>query len=168
MLADLELIPGFYQNYARLVKEEAMMDALARTNKDLLHTLQSMNPEKESFRYAEGKWSVKEVLIHLMDAERIFAYRALRFSKGDVTNLAGYDENFYMEHSNSAIPIADLIVHSANLRRSTIDLFQGFRAEMLEQVGSANGYQIMVRHLGYVIAGHDQHHLNILKERYLL
>jgi hypothetical protein len=168
MKPPVEKIPAFYQNYFLLVKEEDVLQALKNSSTELLDLLKSVNETQSTFAYAEGKWTIKELLMHMMDSERIFAYRALRFSRNDRTSLPGFDEQVYTPESNANNQLlSDLIMQIKNLRQSTIDLFSTFNQEMLLRSGFANNYEIGVIALGFIIAGHEKHHLNILKERYL-
>ena len=132
---------------------------------ELVH---SIPDAKADFRYEEGKWSIRELLCHIIDAERIFAYRALRFSRNDKTPLAGFEENDYAPQANaggrSLNKIADEMKH---LRTSTVDLFESFTPEMLARKGTASNNELSVIGLGFIIAGHETHHLHILKDRYL-
>lgn len=118
-------------------------------------------------RYAPGKWSVKEVLGHLSDTERVFSYRALRFARGDAQPLAGFDEQAWVPAAGfDRRALADLLADLDAVRRATIALFRGLDAGALARKGTANNREITVRALAYVIAGHERHHVGILKERY--
>jgi hypothetical protein len=120
------------------------------------------------FRYAPDKWTIKELLCHLIDSERIFAYRALRFSRNDKTPLSGFEEKDYAvqanAHSRSVASIANEI---KRLRATTLDLYKSFSDEMLQRTGTANNSSLSVLNLGFIIPGHETHHLNVLRERYL-
>jgi uncharacterized damage-inducible protein DinB len=166
---DFNTLPPFYKNYVMHVHEMDMLEALkfsiAETDKLLAQIPETLG----EFRYEEGKWSVKELLCHMMDAERIFCYRALRFARNDETLLPGFDENTYAPEANAhARTIHQLADEMKRLRASTIDLFASFTAEMLQRKGSANSNIISVINLGYVVAGHETHHRKILAERYLV
>lgn len=168
MKPTLEEIPAFYQNYVKLVKEDDVLPALTNSSDLFLSTLKNINEEQASFRYATGKWSIKELVMHLMDAERIFAYRALRFSRNDRTSLHGFDEQAYTPESNAETQSLQLLLtHVKNLRQSTLDLFSTFNEEMLMRKGFANNYEVSVAALGFIIAGHELHHLKVIRERYL-
>jgi len=145
-----------------------MMDALSESSANMQEFLKSVPEAKGTYRYAEGKWSIKEVLNHLMDAERIFAYRALRFGRNDKTDLHGFDENTYAPEANAhARTILELSNEMVRLRATTIDLFASFTPEMLERKGKANKNETQVKALAYIIGGHEMHHLSIFKERYM-
>jgi uncharacterized damage-inducible protein DinB len=168
MLLNLESVPPFYKNYVKQIEEGDLLQALRISGHRVQELIHSIHPNKADFRYAEDKWTIRELLCHMIDAERIFAYRALRFARQDKTPLAGWDENEYAPHANagsrSLKKIADEMNH---LRASTIDLFESFTPEMLTRKGIANNNEISVAVLGFVIAGHETHHCKILAERYL-
>lgn len=165
---NLEEVPPFYQTYVRLVMHMEMQDALVSIRNQTEELIASLPAEKEDFAYGPSKWTVKEVLCHILDAERIFVYRALCFSRNDKTNLPAFDENAYVPESNaSRRTIRSIREELNNLRASTIDFFGSCSEEMLARSGTANNTRISVRTLGYVVAGHAAHHLAILKQRYL-
>jgi uncharacterized damage-inducible protein DinB len=165
---DFTTLPDFYKNYVTLVQHLDMLEAL-KTSGTLSAGLVLAIPEHlGEFRYAPEKWSIKELLCHMLDAERIFAYRALRFARNDETPLAGFEENSYAPEANAHSRTLQQIVNEMkNLRASTLDLFTGFTSDMLQRKGSANNTTISVINIGYVIAGHETHHRNVLTERYL-
>jgi uncharacterized damage-inducible protein DinB len=169
MFINLETIPSFYKNYVKQVDTTDMLTAMRLSGYRTLELVHSIPEKKIDFRYAEGKWSIRELLCHMIDAERIFAYRALRFARNDKTNLPGWEENDYAPQANAANrslkKIADEMQH---LRTSNIDMFEGFTEEMLTRKGTANNNEMSVVALGFIIPGHETHHRNILKERYLL
>lgn len=169
MFINLDTIPPFYKNYVKQVDQTDMLTAMRISGYRTLELVHSIPEAKQDFRYAEGKWSIREVLCHMLDAERIFAYRALRFARNDKTNLPGWEENDYAPqanaHGRSLKKIADEMQH---LRISTIDLFEGFTEEMLHRKGKANNNDMTVIALGFIIPGHETHHRTILKERYLV
>jgi len=165
---DLSNVPAFYKNYVEHVKDMDLSHALRQAGKQIQHLLVSVTEEKGTYRYAEGKWSVKEVLNHMMDAERVFTYRALRFSRNDQTPLHPFDENEYAVRANAhSRTIQHLAREMQWLRETTIDLYDSFTPEMLQRQGTASNQKISVLNLGYIIAGHDVHHRKILMERYL-
>lgn len=161
--------PSYYHTY--ISKVDATYDlisALERGEMEFLSFINTISADKLEYRYQEGKWTIKEIIIHLMDAERIFAYRALRFSRGDGTNLAGFDENEYVPNSGaSERSLQSLIEEYKALRQSTLEFFRNLTPEMSVRTGIANGREISVRSLGYIIPGHEIHHMNVIKERYL-
>jgi uncharacterized damage-inducible protein DinB len=168
MFINLETIPTFYKNYVKQVDTTDMLTAMRLSGYRTLELVHSIPEKKIDYRYADGKWSIRELLCHMVDAERIFAYRALRFARNDKTNLPGWEENDYAPQANAANrslkKIADEMQH---LRTANIDMFEGFTEEMLTRKGIANNNEMSVIALGFIIPGHETHHRNILKERYL-
>jgi uncharacterized damage-inducible protein DinB len=168
MLLNLESVPHFYKNYVKQIEETDPIQALRISGHRMLELVHFIKEEKADFRYAEGKWSIRELLCHILDAERIFAYRALTFARADKTNLPGFDENEYAPEANAAgrslKKIADEMAH---LRVSTIDMFESFAPEMLARKGMANNNELSVVSLAFIIAGHETHHRKVLMERYL-
>lgn len=170
MLLNLETVSGPFKNYVKQVDETDVLQALRLSGFRMQVLIHSIPADKIDYRYADGKWSVREVLCHILDAERIFAYRALRFARNDKTHLPGFEENDYAPEANaggrSLKKIAEEFTH---LRASTVDMFEGFTEEMLRRRGtSGNNNEISVLALGMVIAGHENHHRKILSERYLV
>lgn len=163
--------PGEYADaYAGYVKAvDHDRDAIVVLERQLtpLRALAHLTPEQGAFRYADGKWSVRQVMGHLADAERIFAYRLLRISRGDQTPLASFDENRFAETSNADLrPIADLGAELVAVREATLALVKGLDEASLTKVGTASGKPVSVRALAFIAAGHVAHHLAILRERY--
>jgi hypothetical protein len=164
----LETVPPFYKGYIENVKDLDMLDALNQSIKNTLEIVRAIPEAKGEFRYAEGKWSIKEVLMHMNDVERIMAYRALRFSRNDKTDLPGFEENDYAPEANAhGRTIKQLVDELERLRSTTIDMFSSFTPEMLLREGTANKNRLSVLNLGYIIPGHETHHRKILLERYL-
>ncbi len=168
MLLNLESIPPFYKNYVKQIEETDMIQALRISGHRMQELVHFIKEEKADFKYEEGKWSIRELLCHIIDAERIFAYRALTFARNDKTNLPGFDENAYAPEANAAgrslKKIADEMAH---LRVATIDMFESFAPEMLARKGMANSNELSVASLAFIIAGHETHHRKVLMERYL-
>jgi uncharacterized damage-inducible protein DinB len=130
--------------------------------------MRSLPEEKLTFRYAEGKWTVKEILAHLIDDERIYAYRALRFARNDQIELPGFEQDDYaVESGANERSLDDLLAEFAVVRQSTIALFNSFPDHVLTRSGVASGNVMSVRAIAYHLAGHELRHLNIIKERYL-
>jgi uncharacterized damage-inducible protein DinB len=165
---DIEAVPIFYRRYVENVKDMDMLEALKQSSKVMLTLVRALPEEKGAYRYAEGKWSIKELMNHMMDAERIFAYRALRFSRGDKTPLPGFEENDYAPKANAhARSLRQLSDEMERLRQTTIDLFSSFTPDMLSLEGTASNSKLSVLSLGYIIPGHETHHRKIITERYL-
>ena len=168
MFVHLENVPRFYKNYVKLVEETDILHALRISGERMMEVLAPLTEAQQDHRYAEGKWSIRELLCHMIDAERIFAYRALRFARNDKTPLPGWEENDYAPEANAeGRSLSQIVGEMRGLRQSTIDLFEGFSPEMLDRKGIANNNEISVAALGFVIAGHEIHHRNILMDRYL-
>jgi hypothetical protein len=161
-------LPEFYKGYVNRVAHLDVLEALRNSGLDSYNFYRTIPEELGTYRYASGKWSIKELINHIIDGERIFAYRALRFSRFDETPLSGFDENLYAPRANAhARTLLQLAEELKNLRISTVDLFSGFTSEMLQSTGMANNNLISVINIGYVIAGHEMHHRSIVQERYL-
>jgi hypothetical protein len=166
---DLSRVPSFYHKYINLVQERELNDALAkRREEDLVTELKNIPSEKWDYRYAEGKWSIKEMVQHVIDAERVFCYRALNFARQDPNELPGFDENkFALSAKAGRRSKEDLIKELETIQISSQQLFASFDEEQLERSGVANNTSVYVKGLGFIIAGHALHHRNILRERYL-
>ncbi len=168
MLLNLETVPPFYKNYVKQIEETDLLQALRISGHRCLELIHSIPEEKADYRYADGKWTIRELLCHIIDAERIFTYRALRFARNDKTPLSGFEENDYASEANaSGRSLQKIASEMAHLRSATIDLSEGFTPERLSRKGTANKNELSVIVLGFIIAGHETHHCNILKERYL-
>lgn len=166
--ADLDTVPDFHKGYVEHVKDYDVLEALKISSKETLQLVNSIPESRGEYRYAPGKWSIKELLCHVMDAERILAYRALRFARNDNTPLSGFEENDYAPEANAQNrKISTIADEMQRLRLTTIDLFANFTDEMLKRKGLANNLELSVLNLGYIISGHESHHRRILKERYL-
>ena len=158
----------FYAGYVALVEETDIIAALQNQITDLQKLCAGVSPEKENFRYAENKWSIREMLGHIVDGERVFSYRALRISRGDQTLLAGFEENFYVANSNfSNVKLADTLEEFSLLRQSNVQMFKNLTDEMWAKTGTASNATVSVRALAYLMVGHIRHHANILQTRYL-
>jgi uncharacterized damage-inducible protein DinB len=128
----------------------------------------SLPAGKLAYRYAEGKWTIREILAHVIDDERIYAYRALRFARNDSTELPGFEQDEYARHSRAnEREVRDMLDELADVRRATVSLFNSFDDEALVRAGVAGGNPMSVRAIAYHIAGHELRHANIIRERYL-
>jgi uncharacterized damage-inducible protein DinB len=157
-----------YATYIKLVAGEDLIHELETGRQQFLEFIRSIPESKLNYRYAEDKWTIKEIIIHIMDTERIFSYRALRFSRNDATPVPGFDEDEYIPEANGAGRDLDGLLEEYNaLRTSTIEFFKYMTAEMTMRTGIANNKEISVRSLAYVIVGHEIHHANVIKARYL-
>lgn len=157
-----------YAGYVSRVPEGQPVTAvLERQLEEVPARLGTVPESRGSFRYAPGKWSVKELVTHLTDAERVMAYRALRIGRGDPTPLAGFDENLYAPESGAdGHPLADLVSEWADVRRASLALFRHFPEGAWTRRGHASGMPVSVRALAYIIAGHTAHHFEVLSQRY--
>ncbi len=154
--------------YVNQYKDGNILESLANNMQVVIDLYKSLSAEKLEYRYAEGKWSLKEVLVHIADVERIFAYRALRIARQDSTPLPSFDENMYID--NAATPersLENILQEYEGIRHATIAMYNGFSDNALNYMGITSGNPTSVRALAYIIYGHEQHHLNIIKERYL-
>ena len=160
----------FYQPYLDVIPlGDSDLNELLKTSLDACNSLfKGLDPKKEDYRYAEGKWSIKELLQHIMDTERIFAYRALRFGRKDSTELPGFDENLYAENCElTDRSLASMLEEFNWIRKSNILMFASMNEKILKRMGQIDGNQISVRALGFIICGHLLHHLKVVEERYL-
>lgn len=158
----------YYRPYIDLVPDGDVITTLSRQLEDTFAVLEQFGEERGGHRYAPGKWSVKEVLGHLIDAERIFAYRALRFSRGDAQPLLGFEEDAYVAAASfDRCRLSDLAAELDHLRRANVLLFRQLDPEAWDRRGTANNAEVTVRALAWIMAGHELHHRKVLLERYL-
>lgn len=165
--SEIANMPQYFDRYINLADDIQLGEALE------LYGGSYFEKEKEQLAalgdnvYAPGKWTVKDIIQHIIDTERVFAYRALRIGRGDKTPLPGFDENVYAEHTTAASrTLADLLEEYDLVRKTTILLFRSFTTGMLQEEGTCSGKTISVAALGFTIAGHTIHHVNVLRERY--
>ncbi|MGQ0640207.1 MAG: DinB family protein [Gemmatimonadaceae bacterium] len=157
----------YFSRYIDLVPEGDVLTLLESQHRDTQRMLASLSPQQAKHRYADGKWSVTEVVGHMADTERIFAYRALRFARGDTTPLPGYDEKAYTPAGHfDERSLGDVAAEFAAVRAATCALFRGLSSEALAQSGVANDSPMSVRAVAYIIAGHERHHVALLQTRY--
>jgi len=161
------LVPAWYQGYVNILGKRNFLDVLRDNYQSTPALLLSLPQGKWNYAYSPGKWTVKEVLLHLTDCERIFAYRALRFARNDKTELPGFDENEYAPNSFAEKRSEVSIIEEYKaVRNATITLFNYMDDELLKRTGVANDVEFSVSIIGAIIAGHELHHLQILKDRY--
>jgi hypothetical protein len=159
--------PEYYKHYISLVPGQSAVKFLESQILDLQSFIYDIE-EYENYTYAPGKWTVKEVMGHITDAERVFGYRAMRFARGDENVLPGYDENVYVAAANFGNRTLHDISHEFSMmRHANLHLFRSFTPEELSRVGIANNYPISVRALIFVTAGHLEHHINVVRTRYI-
>ncbi|MEH6762901.1 MAG: DinB family protein [Aequorivita antarctica] len=158
----------YYKRYIDLVENINLVDALERGLDRNQVFFESLPNNKWDHQYAAGKWTPKDILLHIADTERVFAYRALYFSRSDNAELKGFDENIFAEKAlASNKTVEDLLQNYVAVRNATLSLFKSFDEKELKQLGQANGSIMSVRATGFIICGHAKHHCNIITERYL-
>lgn len=161
----------FYQPYMDALEENCnLIDELEISLYRTIQFIQDVPLDKFDYRYAEGKWTIKEIIQHIIDAERVFSYRALRFSRNDKTALPGYDENAFAAAVNTTANkrhLQDLLSELSAVRQSTIALFKSFTPDDFLKIGVASEREMSVRAIGFIIIGHQNHHVRIFKQRYL-
>lgn len=160
--------PSFFKKYVDTVPEEDLPSAFANQLPVITALLSRITEEKSKYAYAPGKWTIKELLQHIIDTERLFNYRALCFARKETVSLPGFDEDVYAANSNAnARSWADLVAEFAAVRKSSEWLFASFSEDMFVNSGVANGSRATVLSIGFMIVGHVNHHSNVLQERYL-
>ncbi len=165
---DLSRVPEYYHKYINLAIDDDLKTALERHQTELVSFLKNIPKKRWDYRYADGKWSIKEVVQHIIDAERVFAYRALRFARKDQTPLPGFDENLFAGYSNAdKRKKKELIEELKTVQKSSAQMLSSFDEEQLEQPGVASNQPTFVKGIAYILIGHALHHKNILEERYL-
>lgn len=156
------------KQYVSLVEADGLHKALKKNTKKFNNLLKHIPESKINYAYAEGKWTIKQVVQHILDAERVFAYRALWFARKDIQPLPGFDENSWASNAFvSERKWGNLFDEFKYLRKSTELLFDSFNEEQLNATGVSNNNVVSVATFGYVCAGHVAHHINVIKERYL-
>jgi uncharacterized damage-inducible protein DinB len=162
--------PSFYSSYIDKLNEEIYdLNFLVNQSQELMDIFSKLSDEQANFTYAEGKWSLKEVLGHLIDHERIFCYRALAIARGETKSLPGYEQDDYVKAGNfNKQKLSDLIEQYSINRNSTISLFKTFADDDLTKSGVADNKRVTVKAILFIIMGHEKHHLLIIKERYLI
>lgn len=160
--------PEYYHYYFNLVPENNLIDALENNMRHTVEMMHSIAEDAYAHAYASGKWTIAEVFQHIIDCEKILSYRAFRFSRFDATPLAGFNEDEYIVASRShPLSVAQLNMHYEMIRRQSIQMFQSMDEDMLNFKGTANRLQMNARGIGFMLAGHNIHHCNIIRERYL-
>ena len=161
-------VPEYYSRYVARVPDGDISAILATQIDDTVALLAGLADDQALHRYAPGKWSIKDVLCHMADVERVLSYRLLRFARGDVTSLPGFDENAYAPAARADDrPLPDLLAELQAVRAATVALLRGLPDDALDRPGTANGVHFSPRALAWIIAGHELHHRHILRERYL-
>ena len=158
----------YYFPYISVLGDVTLIEELEISLHEFIRFVQNIPMDKFDYRYAEGKWTIKEIIQHVIDTERIFAYRALRISRNDQTPLPGFDENNYSNNTEAnSRNIQDLLTELSAVRHSNIFLFKSFSAAQLERSGIASNAGVSVRAIGFIMIGHQKHHQKVFEERYL-
>lgn len=159
---------GHFSTYIKQAGEGKLIEELEISLHEFIRFVQNIPMDKFDYRYAEGKWTIKDIIQHIIDTERIFVYRALRFSRNDKTPLPIFEENDYAQNTNSNTrTIQDLLTEFSAVRHSSLLFYKSLTEEQLTRTGTASNNLISVRALGFVLIGHQKHHQNVFEERYL-
>ena len=166
-MVDLEEVPEFYRGYVRATGSGELVPLLLKTGDDFITFCRKLTEQQGLYKYAPDKWSIKDIILHLIDAERMFSYRAFRFARNDKTELFGFDQNDYVSEAGAdSRSIHSLMSEFTNVRAASVDMFSSFSEEVRKRKGIASGVEFSVEVLGYIISGHVIHHMNVIQERY--
>jgi hypothetical protein len=166
--SDIKPYGTFFDRYINTVKEQNVLDALENSKTEITHLDTGQLAFLGNKVYAPGKWTIKDIVQHVIDSERVFACRALRFARHDKTPLPGYDENLFAQNAHALHRTLDeLLDELKTLKDSTMQLYKSFQPAEMNNTGIASGHEISVFAIGFVIAGHQTHHINIIREKYL-
>ena len=158
----------FYKSYIEALDNVELIEELEICLHEFIKFVRNIPMDKFDYQYQDGKWTIKEIIQHLIDSERVFGYRALRISRNDKTPLPGFDENSFVDNSNGKErSLQSLLTEMAVVRQSTLSLFNSFSQEQLLNIGIASNKEVSVRAIGFIIIGHQKHHQKIFSERYL-
>jgi uncharacterized damage-inducible protein DinB len=158
----------YYEQYVREVPEGDILQILAAQNRETQRLLEEIGEKRAGYRYAPGKWSIKEIIGHITDSERIFTYRALAFARADSTALPSFEQDDYVRSGNfAARTLRSLGAEFAAVRAAALTLFESLDRDSLERRGRAAGNDVSVRAFPYIVAGHERHHINVIHERYM-
>lgn len=158
----------YYQNYIDLVPNGNILQIFEKQNDQLCEFLAQVDEEKANYRYAKGKWSIKEVIVHLIDLELVFMYRALRFSRKDSTNLPGFEQDDFIKNCDlSHLSLSELVAQFYHMRKASCALFSSFSEDMWANIGTANGEPASVRAIAHIMVGHVIHHMKVIHTKYL-
>ncbi|MCL8005984.1 DinB family protein [Gelidibacter japonicus] len=164
----LEEYNSYYQPYIDKAGTGNVFDDLRSNHETIILFLKSIPVEKLHYRYAKGKWTIKEILLHLIDTERVFAYRAMCIARSDKTELPGFDQDDFVAHSNAdKRSMESLLSEYQSVRKATISLFESFNQKSLARIGTVSHSRLSVRAIALIILGHESHHLQMIKEHYL-
>ncbi|NNC94992.1 MAG: DinB family protein [Chitinophagales bacterium] len=158
----------YFKTYIDKVNDEDIFQILSDQKQTTIDFLESIPVEKHDYAYVSGKWTLKEVLLHIMDTERVFAYRALRIGRNDKTPLPGFEQDDYIAYTNSIKrSMRSIIDEYKSIRDCTLTLLSSYDDTNLDRIGKASGHAVSVRALFFIVAGHEVHHIDVIKERYL-
>jgi len=158
----------FNATYIQAAGDEDLYEDLEISLHAFIRFVQDIPMDKFDYRYADGKWTIKEIIQHIIDTERVFSYRALRISRNDKTPLPGFDENEFALNTNANDRhLQSLLTELSIVRQGTLALFKSFSEEQLKRIGIASDNQISVRAIGFIIIGHQKHHQKVFQEKYL-
>lgn len=158
----------YYAGYVSKTKGEDILQNLKNEKSNIVEFLKALPAEKWDYAYEEGKWTIKEVMLHIIDTERVFAYRSMRIARGDDTPMPGFDQDLYVAHSDASNRSAgSLIAEYMATREATIFFFENLTDEMTLRKGTASGVVFTPHATAFIISGHENHHIQIIKERYL-
>jgi len=167
-LIQLEYIPPFYQKYLSWIDEEDVLALLRKDHQVSGEYLERIPRSRQDFFYRPGKWTIKQILLHLVDVERVFVYRALRFSRNDPADLPGFDQDDYIDRAKLDHVSYDSLYEAWDtIRRSSILFYEMLPPEAMKRTGRAMGMEFTPESIGYILVGHTRHHISIIKERYL-
>lgn len=159
---------AFYEGYIHVLGDVHLLEEMRDRGEAFADLLDTLTDDRLGYRYAPGKWSIAELIVHIADAERVFQYRALRLGRGDATPLPGYDQDVFVNGTDvSGRSLESLKREFLSVREASLTLFENFSEKELCLMGMASGSKVSVRALGFMISGHQKHHEQILKERYL-
>jgi hypothetical protein len=159
---------AYYERYVSLVGETDIVGAMRAQLDEIEKVFGALTKEKSLHTYAPGKWTIKQIIGHLTDGERIFAYRALRISRADSTPIEGFEQDGYIENARfNEMKLKDLVEELTLSRKANLILFENLTEEAWSRTGTASGVPVSVRALAYIMVGHIRHHLKILREKYL-
>jgi hypothetical protein len=159
---------SYFKTYIDKVGEVTLKEALENGWEETISFFESIPESKLDYRYSKDKWTIKDILLHLIDAERAFSYRALQFARSNQADLEGFDENIFVENAQANLrSLEDLISEYDAVRQSSILMYNSFSADILKRTGKANNAVLSVRAAGFLICGHEIHHKEIIKDRYL-
>ena len=158
----------YFDRYIQLSTSTDMETTLVESHNHLVQLIQSFSEDEMNYQYAEEKWTIKEIVQHLIDTERIFVYRALRFARNDSTELPGYDHNQYVRESNANEKFKNQLLNEfVAVHRATIMFFNQLPEIALSRKGIASGEELSVKMIAHIIAGHTHHHLSVIEDKYL-